>query len=354
MRRESEPLENMKPIISEIFSSSFCTPDGSYLDEISPREIDLLFQNRLLKAYLPKEMNGLDLSLTDTLSLIREASFINGSLGWLIQIGNGGAYFASCFEEEKAKELFRPENAVIAGSGTPSGAARKVGGGFQISGKWPFCSGADYATLFTITFIDPVSGEKCAAVVPSQDVIVHSDWKTIGLKHTSTHTIELKDVFISEENTFNVLQQFSFQDHESFSLPFVIYAQAFFLQVVLGAANRIVLESEKIIREKGELWNKVYPSKIERLSHMVEQIDFVLRSCTLRTEEITRYYQDGGDHNEEENDRSELVHYAKKIREMIHELVGELGIAVIYEDHVISIFYRDLLVASQHYLLNER
>lgn len=343
----------MKPSISEIFRSSFFKPDGSYKDEISKKEIDLLFRHRLLKVYLPKEMNGLELSLIDTLEIIREASYINGSLGWLIQIGNGGCYFASCFQKEKAIELFQSQNAVIAGSGTPSGSVKNVEGGIRISGKWPFCSGADYASLFTITYIDPVTLEKKAAIVPADVVLVHHDWKTIGLKHTSTNSIELRDLFIAGDNLFEVQKQCSFLDHPSFSLPFVIYAQAFFLQVVLGTADRILEETEKIIEGKKDVWEDVYPSKIQRLRYISEQVHFALESYAKRTIEITKFYQEGGDRSLESRHRIEMIHYAVNIRELVHQLVGELGIAVIYEDHIISIFYRDLIVASQHYLLKE-
>jgi hypothetical protein len=64
-------------------------------------------------------------------------------------------------------------------------------------------------------------------------------------------------------------------------------------------------------------------------------------------------YQKEGNHALEEQHRKELVHYAKGLRDSVHELVGELGITVTYEDHPISIFYRDLIVVCQHYLLRE-
>jgi hypothetical protein len=88
--------------------------------------VELLFRERLFKCFLPTELNGLGLSLTETMQVIRECAYINGSLGWLVQIGNGGNYFASCFPEPISKELFSPLSAVIAGSGAPSGSAVKT------------------------------------------------------------------------------------------------------------------------------------------------------------------------------------------------------------------------------------
>jgi indole-3-acetate monooxygenase len=343
----------MKPIISEIFRASFTAPDGSYTDEISQKEIDLLFDHGLLKVFLPKNMNGLGLSLIDTMEIIREAAYLNGSLGWLVQIGNGGNYFASCFNEEIATKLFSAKKNVIAGSGTPSGKVELHQNGFLINGKWPFCSGSEYAELFTISFIHPSSGEKFAAVVPRKEVNIIQDWKTIGLRNTSTHSIELKDIYVPKEFVFDVNEQRSLQDHPAFSVPFVIYAQVFFLQVVFGVTTRLLFETQKLIHEKEDHWKLTYPNKMQQLEELCERLNFSLKSYQIRTLDLTNLYQNGGNHDLEEQHRKELVHYAKWLRDSVHELVGELGITVIYEDHPISIFYRDLIVVCQHYLLRE-
>lgn len=343
----------MKPTISEIFGSSFLYKDGTYRNEISQKEIDLLFEHRLLKTFLPEELNGLGLSLTETLEIIREASFMNGSLGWLIQIGNGGNYFASCFEIELSKKWFTDAHSVIAGSGSVSGIAKSVSNGFIINGTWAYCSGADYATLFTITFQDPESGERKAAIIPRRDVQVLNDWKTIGLKHTSTHSISLKDVFVPNEQVFDVQEQKWLKEHPSFSVPFVIYAQAFFLQVVFGITDRILDESDRFLQTKRTHWKTAFPGKMNRTDELMNRIRFSLDTYGKRTVEITEQYQQEEDRSSEERHRTELVHYAKNIRNYVHELVGELGITVIYENHPISIFYLDLIVAGQHYLLRE-
>jgi hypothetical protein len=48
-----------------------------------------------------------------------------------------------------------------------------------------------------------------------------------------------------------------------------------------------------------------------------------------------------------------VVYYAKTLKESAHEIVAELGLVVVQEKHSVSIFYRDLIVAGQHYLLRE-
>jgi hypothetical protein len=315
---------------------------------------DLLFRARLFKCFLPQELNGLGLSLPETMEVIRECANINGSLGWLVQIGNGGNYFASCFPEPISKELFSPLSAVIAGSGAPSGSAVKTGDGYILSGNWRYCSGADYASLFTVTFVCPENGAKLAAILPKNQVHVIPDWNTSGLPHTSTHTVRLEQVHVSSRFIFDVGRQVSFQNDVVFQLPFVIYAQAFFLQVALGLSSRFVQEARKTINAKCKHWSTIFPEQLESVLSKLDLVESQNLQLIRRIEEMTASFSNGSEtSSQEENYRIELIFLIKKIRELIHEIFWDLGIEVVYKDHPIHQVYQDLLVCTQHYLLRE-
>jgi len=315
---------------------------------------DLLFRARLFKCFLPQELNGLGLSLPETMEVIRECAKINGSLGWLVQIGNGGNYFASCFPEPISKELFSPLSAVIAGSGAPSGSAVKIGDGYILSGNWRYCSGADYASLFTVTFVCPENGAKLAAILPKNQVHVIPDWNTSGLPHTSTHTVRLELVHVSSRFIFDVGRQVNFQNDVVFQMPFVIYAQAFFLQVALGLSSRFVQEARKTINAKRKHWSTIFPERLESVLSKLDLVESQNLQLIRRIEEMTASFSNGSETpSQEENYRIELIFLIKKIRELIHEIFWDLGIEVVYKDHPIHQVYQDFLVCTQHYLLRE-
>ncbi|TNF47750.1 MAG: hypothetical protein EP305_07055 [Bacteroidetes bacterium] len=341
--------------VKEAFREDFTDQNGKYKDVISKNTIEKVYKLGLFKCFLPQTFNGLELDANHTFQVIRDAAYLNGSFGWLIQIGNGGNYFASCFELKTSKKWFLPKDSVIAGSGAPAGIASIVNGGFLVNGTWPHNSGSEYATLFTISFTDPESGFKKAAILRRKDVDILEDWKTIGLRQTSTHSISLKDVFIPQEQVFSVEEQHCLQELPILKIPFVLYAQLFFLQVAFGIVERILEESEKILFEKRNSWNSIYPGKIDRIEYKLSQLRKELEDSIVLGGFIADTWSESEEHETSlhQYHREKLIGISKKLRTMVHELYSELGIAVIYEEHPVSIFYRDLLVTTQHYLLVE-
>jgi indole-3-acetate monooxygenase len=316
--------------------------------------IDLLFRERLFKCFLPEELNGLHLSLTETMELIRECAYVNGSLGWLIQIGNGGNYFASCFPEHISKELFAPLSAVIAGSGAPSGSAEKNENGFILSGTWRYCSGADYAGLFTVSFISRESGEQLAAVLKKDQIQVIPDWKTSGLNQTSTHSIRLDRVEVNDRMVFNVAKQLSFLNNSVFHMPFVIYAQAFFLQVAIGLCFRFLDEANKAVESKRAHWAQIFPKRLRSTSENLRLLSDQNLHLLRRITEMTNSFEQQNKRSVDENKyRDELTFLTKKMRELIHMCYWDLGIEVVFKEHPVHQVYQDFLVCTQHYLLQE-
>lgn len=346
----------MIPDLNKIFENSFQTKEGTYKDYISKEDIDLIFEHKLFKCFLPESLGGLGYTFTQTLQIIEDASFINGSLGWLIQIGNGGMYFVTNFEEEVAKKLFTPLNAVIAGSGTPTSAAEPVDGGYIVSGKWKFCSGSDYATLFTITFTLNDTDEIYSAIIPRDQVQVLDDWDTIGMRNTSTNSIQVENVFVAKEFLFQLSERESFLDEKIFSLPFILYAQAFFIHVVYGVFKRMLSESETILLKKEEIWKIADSVRYKNFKKLISEAYILLEDEKHLTNSIVLKLIDPtykSDSNYENKLQNEFFLAAENIRKFAHTLYAALGIDVLYRSHPIAICYADLLSASQHKLLNK-
>lgn len=314
--------------LKEIFKDSFKNRKGEYSDEITPKEINLLFENKLLKAYLPKSLNGLNCDIFEMLQLIEDASYINGSLGWLVQIGNGGNYFASNFDNEVIFDYFRDPQFVIAGSGKSTCKGEKKEEGVYIEyGTWKYCSGSSYASHFTITF--DLEGKTVSAIVNKNDVNVIYDWNTIGMKNTSTNSIEVSQLYIPKENLFKVEEQNNFLEVPFFNLPFIIYAQGFFIHVLYGMIKRMVTESESLEFE-------------EELNSFKEENNLIISTC-LKEKNLTEVQQAVFEKNYQRQ--------ALKIKQIANRLFEKNGMSSIDQKNLIGIFYLDILTICQHKLL---
>ena len=340
----------MLPDLHTIFSHSFRTAEGDYSDLLTDNEIELLFQHKLFKCFLPESLGGLALDLPATLRIIQDAAYINGSLGWLVQIGNGGMYFATNFDEKLAEKFLQPADAVISGSGTPTAKAISCEGGYMLSGSWKYCSGSAYATLFTVTFTTDDSDEILSAVVPRKEVKVINDWDTIGMRNTSTNTIQLENVFLSNDQLFKVSERKAYFNEPALSLPFILYAQAFFIHVVFGVFDRFLIEAEQMLPEKTST-----SERVRKCLELIQKGRITLETSKNTVDSIlSKILAPSASFSEEEElaFQQTFIEKAKELRVLAAELYANMGIEVIYRKNPVAIFYMDLVTVSQHKLLN--
>jgi acyl-CoA dehydrogenase len=84
-----------------------------------------------------------------------------------------------------------------------SAQATKVDGGYRVTGRKIFCSGAPAGSLMltTAVFADPAEGPtvlQIAVPVSAAGVKIQDNWKTIGMRGTASHDITFEDVFVPD------------------------------------------------------------------------------------------------------------------------------------------------------------
>jgi indole-3-acetate monooxygenase len=86
----------------------------------------------------------------------------------------------------------------------PRGVARRVDGGYRVSGRWSFCSGirhSDY--LFGGSMVEAEDGPPAPRVLGMavSDLDVPDSWQTSGLRGTGSHDAVAEDVFVPEQRS---------------------------------------------------------------------------------------------------------------------------------------------------------
>lgn len=213
-----------------------------------PEEIvRALFDLRAFRLWIPRRYQGLELPLPDALAVYEAAAFIDGSLGWAVMIGAGGGLFAAYLEDGAAREIFGPDRAVIAGSGAPDGKAERVEGGYRVSGRWRYASGAPYATTFTANCIVTHGSELVldgegrplvrAMAFELSDVTILETWNATGMRGTASHDFEVRDAFVPERRSFSVLTDSPREPGPLYRLPFGVLTELPVTAVALGIAH---------------------------------------------------------------------------------------------------------------------
>lgn len=87
-----------------------------------------------------------------------------------------------------------------------AGQAKKVDGGYTLSGKWPFCSGIDNSQWHMVAaIVDGTEGDGQPGnrlfLVPQSDYTILDTWDTMGLAGTGSHHVTIDGMFVPAYRT---------------------------------------------------------------------------------------------------------------------------------------------------------
>lgn len=159
----------------------------------------------LFRLWLPETLGGPGLSPLQFLEIVEAASALDGSVGWLVGNGGGMSRAGGYLPESVARDWFSDPHAFIVGATGSVGKAEPAEGGYRVSGRWPFGSGAHHATQFmglsSVTSADGHEGPPICCYFPRRTVIVHDNWHVSGLRGTGSCDFEVSDVFVPYAHT---------------------------------------------------------------------------------------------------------------------------------------------------------
>jgi alkylation response protein AidB-like acyl-CoA dehydrogenase len=171
---------------------------------------DLVEQLRELgffSLFLPRQLGGLELSLTDYLKVVEEVSRVDGTVGWCVTIGGGAPPWLSAFlPQAVAQQIFVVDRALVAGNLAPVGKAVSVPGGYRVNGRWAYGSGILHsAWIGTGCMVMDGSrprrksdGTLEARILffPTCEAEIIDTWHVGGLRGTGSHDYRVTDLFV--------------------------------------------------------------------------------------------------------------------------------------------------------------
>lgn len=318
-----------------------------------PNELlEALYEQKLLKIFVPDTLGGLGKNLIDGLKIFRQMGQLDGNIGWAVTIGSGGNMFLPLFQQDVGEMYFKPENAVISGSGKPDGTARKVEGGYIISGRWHYCSGADYGTTFTMNTVNEDNGEVVTCSVKRENVTVVQDWQAVGLKATASHTIQLENVFVRDSEIFQfdrIQNNFHLPVH---TFPFLTFSESSFFSLVIGMAQNVLMKQQQALSEKFDKDHSRYQlvsGKIQQAQTIVDQIELEFDA------RVVILWQQ---HTQLQIDEQLIIEFSQFCQTASSNLLSELqllmryfGMEAVLETSELSYSWRNFCTASQHVFL---
>lgn len=165
----------------------------------------------LFRILQPKSVGGSEFDYVALVDFADVLGRADASVAWNVANLASHHWMLGMFDQ-RAQDLIWNEDrdALIASSFIfPGGRARKVDGGYLLSGRWPFSSGVDPSTWNMLAGIvasdDEADGvEYRVFLLKDTQYEIIDTWKSTGLKGTGSNDVACKDVFVPDYMTLAV------------------------------------------------------------------------------------------------------------------------------------------------------
>jgi len=160
----------------------------------------------LLRTMQPKRWGGMEFDFVAYVDFPYELACGCASTGWNAANLLIHHWMLALYHERAQEEVWGadPDALIASGIAFPQGRARKVDGGFALSGRWNFSSCVDIAGWNMLACVVR-DGERVIdhrmCLLPRADYEIVDDWKVLGMRSTGSMTVVANDVFVPEHRT---------------------------------------------------------------------------------------------------------------------------------------------------------
>jgi alkylation response protein AidB-like acyl-CoA dehydrogenase len=318
-------------------------------------------------AHVPKEVGGLQADPIAAAKVVEEISVGDGSAGWCVMIGQQNAGFSGFLAPGPAREVYG-NGQITCGTARPIGRAVKQGGGFVVTGRWPFASGSSHADWFggeCMLFdgdqpIRDAEGNHRSRMllVPRSEVTIHDTWHTTGLRGTASNDFEVKGAFVPEERGFQVLVTPPAYDWPLYRVPQLIFlnhgsqalgvAKGAIQSAVAIAQKKVGYGSDKTLRETPRVQGVV----AEAMVTVAAAREYAYQQAELLWQEALA---SGGETSPVQRARVRLA-TSNAARAAVHSvdlLHTAMGTSALFQDTPLERQFRDIHMAAAHVMISQ-
>jgi alkylation response protein AidB-like acyl-CoA dehydrogenase len=312
----------------------------------------------LFRLWLPEKLGGPELSPFEFMTVVEAASALDGSVGWLVGNGAGMSRIGGYLPEAVARDWFSDPQAFVVGATGAIGAARQVDGGYRVTGRWPFGSGAHHATRFmglaSVKGADGREEPPLCLYFPRRDVTVHDTWEVSGLRGTGSCDFEVHDVFVPADHTHS----FNGVKPTQLSLLYRMPGLSVFAWTVsvvpLGIARGAIGTFVELASKKNRAGTDTLLRDRETLQAAVGRAEALLRAARAflsdAMAELMAATDVGGNNLEQARAmlRVACSHAAESAVRIVDTLAAHAGAAAIFETCALERSVRDVHAAIKH------
>jgi indole-3-acetate monooxygenase len=327
--------------------------------------VDALTEADLFRLYTPREHGGLELDPVDLCSVVEEVSAVDGSVGWCVWNGNCG-FAAALLEPDAAAHAFGLGEPV-GNSARVAGGAVPVEGGYRLTGRWDLVSGSDHQPwiiLFGVVMagdiprqVGPDVPDVRAFLVQRDQFTIIDKWHVLGLRGSASNEVVVQGAFIPEDYAPAPFAPTRI-NRTLYRVPIFTTASCAGAAVCLGIARGAIDDLVRHATTSAAVGDpiSVHPS----VQAAVAESDIQLRAAraalhdALRVVTATAAAGLPAVLDERGRVRAAMTNAARTARSVTIRMFEQAGSAAIYHASPLQQRLRDVMVASQHMMLQPR
>jgi 3-hydroxy-9,10-secoandrosta-1,3,5(10)-triene-9,17-dione monooxygenase len=333
-----------------------------------PENEKLLHETGLFRYHQPKRFGGMELPFVAVVDIVSELARGCPSTAW--NVGNLGCHhwILGYYEPETQHEVWdtNPDELIASSIALAAGRGRKVNGGYQVSGRWPFSSGVDNSgwNMLAVTVYgddgkSAVDWRLC--MVPKSDYSIIDTWYAMGMVGTGSKDIEVKDIFVPERRALELTKCRGGLEHPGgklnsgplYRIPLVAAAAHPLSSSALGAAEGALDHVTQSFKTRIGTYTGAKVSdfqavqiKIARARALVDSARYLMRESAMA------FQKEGLDLEAKLRLRIQNTLAVAQSREAVETLWSCYGANAIYTRDPLQRFLRDVQAINQHFSFN--
>jgi alkylation response protein AidB-like acyl-CoA dehydrogenase len=204
-----EQVERIAPIIKT--GAAHAEANRRLSDDV----YSAMFDAGLFGMLAPKAYGGLELHPVEFMKVLEAVARIDASAAWNLEMNQLAAAGLAFFSDVTVREILKDGPTTIAGALFPLAVASRVEGGWRITGRCPFASGAHHAPWLMLPAsemdgdepkIDPATGHPApfGVLIPREQATLLDTWHTMGMRGTGSIDFTVQDVFVPDRMTMRI------------------------------------------------------------------------------------------------------------------------------------------------------
>jgi alkylation response protein AidB-like acyl-CoA dehydrogenase len=311
----------------------------------------------LFRLWLPEVLGGPELSPFEFMSVVEAASALDASVGWLVGNGGGMSRIGGYLGEAVARDWFADRRTFVASSTGAVGIATPVEGGYCVSGRWPFGSGAHHATRFMVlASVEPEDPDTpLICCYPGRaDVTILDNWHVSGLRGTGSCDFEVRDIFVPAAHAHPFIGLQPSQSGLLYRMPPSSVFAWSICGVPLGLASGAIASFAELACRKSRLGTRTLLRDRETVQATVGRTRAMLGAARAflidSMTELMAATETGGERLVEARAHIRIAntHAAETAISVTDMLAASAGAAAIFETCALERAVRDVRAAAKH------